>query len=132
MRLLIQLVLCLYLAGPINARAVEILVKDPLGYSFKQYAVMLGIALLGGLVSFAAKVRKGEIATWSVSSLIGELCTSAFAGAIAFWLCEWLNSPPLLTAPMVGMAGHMGTKAIAAFEAFAERRWGQLSGDKQG
>ena len=104
--------------------------KDPLGYPLKQYGLMLGIALLGGLVSWFAKIRRGELAAWNVMHLVGELSTSAFAGLIAFWICEWAAFSPVLTASLVGIAGHMGTRAIAAFEEFAQRRWGLLA-DKE-
>lgn len=97
--------------------------KDPLAYPLKQYGFILATALLGGLVSWYAKVRKGEVAGWNLMQLIGELCTSAFAGLLAFWLCELSNAPQLLTASLVGIAGHMGTRAISAFETFAQQRF---------
>lgn len=98
--------------------------KSPLDYSLGQYGVMLATALLGGLVSWWAKVRKGEVNGWQLHTLIGELCTSAFAGLLAFWLCEWAGTPQLLTVSLVGIAGHMGTRAIAAFESWAQARLG--------
>lgn len=121
--LLIQAALCLYLLCPLQARAGD-LAKDPLNYPLKQYGLVLGIALLGGAVSWFTKVSRGEISVWSLMHLIGELATSAFAGLIAFWICDWANFAPPLTASLVGIAGHMGTRAITAFEGFAERKWG--------
>jgi hypothetical protein len=106
---------------PVVAKAQT---KDPLAYPLKQYGFILGTALLGGLVSWYAKVRKGEIPAWNITQLIGELATSAFAGLLAFWFCELSGAPQLLTASLVGIAGHMGTRAITTFEAFAQRRWG--------
>lgn len=98
--------------------------KDPFAYPLKQYGFILGTALLGGLVSWYAKVRKGETQAWNLTQLIGELATSAFAGLLMFWLCELSNAPQLLTASLVGISGHMGTRAITALESFAMRRWG--------
>ena len=103
--------------------------QDPLDYPVKQYGFVLGVALLGGLVSWVAKVRRGEISPWSVMQLIGELATSAFAGLICFWLCAWANAPGPLTACLVGVAGHMGTRAIVVFEQWAEKRWGVFNGN---
>lgn len=123
MRSLLSILMSLYLLAPISAWAEP---RDPLSYSLRQYALMLGIALLGGIVSWYAKVRRGEVRAWSILQLVGELATSAFAGLMAFWICEQLASPPLLTASLVGIAGHMGTRAIAALETFAQRRWGAL------
>ncbi len=100
--------------------------QDPLNVPLKQYGFMLAVALLGGLVSWVAKVRKGEVSAWNVMQFVGELATSAFAGLIAFWLCSWANCPPPLMACLVGVAGHMGTRAIVVFEEWAQKRWGSL------
>jgi hypothetical protein len=106
---------------PLAARADS--GKDPLAYPVKQYGFVLGLALFGGLVSFYARVRKGEVMALNITQLIGELTTSAFAGLLCFWLCELSGAPPLLAACLVGVAGHMGTRAISTFEQFAMRRW---------
>lgn len=118
--LLIVLVLVVLLV-PLAAWAQT---KGPLDYSLKQYGFILATALLGGLVSWSARVRKGEAQAWNLMQLIGELATSAFAGLLAFWLCEWSATPALLTAPLAGIAGYMGTRALQTFETFALRRWG--------
>jgi hypothetical protein len=124
MRILILFAAALVaILAPIVARAEA---KDPLSYPLKQYGLMLVTALLGGLVSWIAKIRKGEAKPWALSQLVGELTTSAFAGLIAFWLCEWANAPDALTPALVGIAGHMGTRAVTAFEDFATKRWGAL------
>ena len=67
------------------------------------------------------KVRKGEMLAWNLSSLIGELCVSAFAGLIAFWLCEYFTFNPLLTSAVVGMSGHAGAKGLVWLEAVGQR-----------
>lgn len=123
MRFLVQLILCLYLMAPALTFAQAAVTKDPLNYPLRQYAFLLGLAVLGGFVSWYSRVRKGEIAAWNVQHLIGELATSAFAGLIAFWLCEWANLPPVLTAAIVGVSGHMGAKAISLVEAGLKRRF---------
>ena len=107
---------------PLAARSEP---KDPLSYPVKQYGFVLGLALFGGLVSFYAKVKKGEAQALNVSQLVGELTTSAFAGLLCFWLCELAGAPALLGACLVGVAGHMGARAITAFETFAMKRWAQ-------
>jgi hypothetical protein len=99
--------------------------RDPLEIPLRQYAYLLGIALLGGLVSWYSKVQAGAMRAWSLTALIGELATSAFAGLLAFWLCAWSGTPQLVTAALVGIAGHMGTRAIAAFEQWAQERFGK-------
>lgn len=98
--------------------------KHPLSYPLREYVLLLAVATLGGVVSFYAKVRNGTAQAWNLTHLVGELATSAFAGLIAFWLCEWGNTPQLLTISIVGISGHMGARAISAFEEFAQARWG--------
>lgn len=128
MHLILVIVVILALLAPLAAWAQA---KGPLDYSLKQYGFILAIALLGGLVSWSARVRKGEVKAWSLQQLIGELSTSAFAGLLAFWICEWSGAPALLGAALIGIAGHMGTRAINAFETFALRRWGVAQDNQQ-
>ncbi len=116
-----QLLAALVAASPFAARAAE---KDPLDYSLGQYGAMLAIALLGGLVSWIGKVRRGDIAAWNVMQLVGELATSAFAGLLCFWICEAVDTPSLVTISLVGISGHMGTRAIVIFERWAARKYG--------
>ena len=99
---------------PVMAYAQEQL-KSPLSYSLREYGVILGIALLGGFASWYSRVRRGEADMLNISSLIGELAISAFAGLIAFWICESLELSPLITAAVAGMAGHAGGNGIWAF-----------------
>jgi hypothetical protein len=120
-RLLFAVILSAHLLLPATVWA-QAKLKDPLDYSLKTYGVILGVALLAGFASWYAKVRKGELPPWSVNHLVGELATSALAGLLCFWLCEWANFQPLLTAALVGIAGHMGTKAISLFEQWASKQ----------
>lgn len=108
------------LAAPLVATAAE-RVKNPLDYTLGQYAFTLGLALFAGLVSWVGKVRAGTIRAWYLMSLVGELSTSALAGLICFWFCEWRDFDPMVTAPLVGIAGHMGTRAIFLMEKAGER-----------
>jgi len=110
------------------AQAVEPVSRDDLDLSLHTLAFIIGMSCLGGLVSWIAKVRAGSIPGWSLMHLIGELCTSAFAGFLCFLLCDAVGVSLKVTIGLVGVAGHMGTRAINAFESFAERKWGVLAG----
>lgn len=123
-RFLFIALLCAHLAMPIAAWAQATL-KGPLDYSLKQYGLILGIALLGGAVNWYSKVRRGEIPLWSINHLVGELATSAFAGLLCFWICESAGLSPLVTAALAGIAGHMGARAITAFEEWATGKFGK-------
>lgn len=119
-RAILTLLLCLHLLLPLTVQAQQVL-KTPLSYSLQEYGIVLATALLGGLANWWIKVRRGEMLGSSIAALIGELCVSAFAGLIAFWLCEWWGMPPLLTAAVVGMAGHAGARGLNALESIGQR-----------
>lgn len=96
--------------------------KDPTSYTLITYAWVLALSCLGGATSFAAKVRTGMARWFNLTELLGELFTSAFAGVITFYLCEAAQFHGLMTAALVGIAGHMGSRAIFVMERFFEQR----------
>lgn len=95
-------------------------VKTPLSYSLAEYGVVLVAALMGGIANWYIKAKNGGEG-YSLAALIGELCVSAFAGVIAFWICEALGVAPLLTAAAVGMAGHAGARGLDWLERMAKK-----------
>lgn len=119
-KIAVTLFLFAHLLMPLAVQAQTVL-KTPLSYSLQEYGIVLGTALLGGLANWWIKVRKGELLVWNISALIGELCVSAFAGLIAFWLCEWWGVQPLLTAAVVAMSGHAGARGINWLESAGQR-----------
>ena len=124
-RVIVTFVLVLHLLAPAAAWAQD-KAKNPLDYSLKQYAMFLGAAILGGFVSWYSKVRSGVLPATSINHLVGELCTSAFAGLLCFWICEWSGFPQLLTAALTGVMGDMGTRGVTMVEDWATRRFGDV------
>lgn len=100
--------------------------KDPFNYSVFTYLWVLTLAAVGGAVNFANKLKNGEVRAFNITELIGELMTSGFAGLLTFWLCEWAGIDKMLSAVMIGISGHMGSRAIFRFEKWAEERFGGL------
>jgi hypothetical protein len=88
--------------------------KDPTTYSLITYAWVFILSAWGGAVNFM--------------ELIGELMTSAFAGVLTFWLCQAAEINNLITAALVGISGHMGSRAIFHFEKWAESRFPSSGG----
>ncbi len=99
---------------------------SPETYPLITYAFVFGLSILGGVVSFMQKLKRGHARAWNVAEFIGELATSAFAGVITFYLCQWSGFSPLLTASFVGISGHMGSRAIAIMERFFESKFGEI------
>lgn len=96
--------------------------KDPTSYGLITYAWVVALSILGGAASFFGKVKSGAARWFNIAELIGEMFISAFAGLVTFYLCEWSGFSPLLTAVLVAVAGHMGTRAIFVLERFFEQR----------
>lgn len=119
--LIANLALSFCLLQPPLAQAQDA-IKHPLSYSLKEYGVILGIALLGGLVRWISAIRRKEAGMLSISSLVGELVISAFAGLLTFWLCESFGVNPLWTAAAAGLAGHAGGSGIAWLERTAKKQ----------
>ena len=99
--------------------------KDPTSYPFITYAWVLGLSALGGFVSFMNKLKEGKTRVFNIVEFMGEIATSAFTGVITFWLCENAQFSPLITAALVGVSGHMGSRAINLIEELLSKRFSQ-------
>ena len=97
--------------------------KDPTSYSLITYAWVFLLAIFGGIVNFWRKLQAGHVRVFNVVELVGEIMTAGFAGVITFWLCENAQISPLLTAALVGISGHMGSRALFLFEDFLKSRF---------
>lgn len=128
MKYLAEIYLCLCLLAPIACQAQASVAKDAFSFPLRTYGLMLATAILGGFVSWYSKVQRGEVSPGSVFHLIGEITTSAFVGLVTFWVCEYMNLPQLVTAPIVGVAGHMGAKAITLAERILQKRVADKAG----
>lgn len=87
-------------------------------YNILTYLWVVALSVWGGVVSWVTKVRRGEISPMSFLELIAEVVVAGFVGMLTFWLCESAQMAPLLTAAMVGVASHMGTRALFQLERF--------------
>lgn len=99
--------------------------KDPFNYSLLTYAWVVVLSMWGGVVSYLRKVKDGVLHKFSIVELIGELFTAGFIGIITFWLCEWSDMSPLLSAALIAISGHMGSRAIFQVEGFLKSRFPQ-------
>lgn len=116
MKIVVQFILACASSLVASSSWAQVENKDPLSYPLKTYGLMLLMAIFGGFVSWYGKVVRQELPVASLFHLIGELATSAFAGMMMFFLCEWAGSPTLLTVALVSMSGHMGAKLLGWVE----------------
>lgn len=104
---------------------------SPLSWeAFQELGPVALVALLGGLVAFYRKVREGAARPFNFTEFLGEMLTSAVAGVLAYWACNGLEVNPWLTAAIVGIAGHAGSRALFIVEKAAQSKYEQLIGTK--
>ena len=92
------------------------MVKDPTSYSLLTYAWIILLSTAGGALNFIRKARSGEVKHFDFVLFFVEVLASGLVGIITFWLCEHSNIDPLLTAALVGISGHMGSRTLYIFE----------------
>jgi hypothetical protein len=97
--------------------------KDPSTYGLLTWAWVIMLSGWGGLVSFLRKRRLGQARPFNIMELLGEIFTSAFVGVVTFLICEAGGISPMVTAALVAICGHMGSRAIFHLEKWAEGRF---------
>lgn len=107
---------------PTHRRNTAMPEKDPASYSLLTYAWVIGLSISGGIVSFFRKVKEGETKLFNITELLGEIFTSGFTGVLTFWLCEAADISPLVSAALVGISGHMGSRVILQIERWAANK----------
>lgn len=96
--------------------------NDPQNYSFITYAWVFGMAMLGGVAHNVKKLKDGTLSRFSFSELLGDLIISGFLGVVTFFLCEYAGLDKLLTAALIGISSHQGTRGIYFIEELIARR----------
>jgi len=89
--------------------------KDPLTYQLATYMWVIGLSIFAGTASYIMKLKKG-ICKPSLAELIGEIVISAFVGIVTFFGCEFFEVAPVMSAALIGIFSHMGSRAIMLFE----------------
>ena len=79
------------------------------------------VAGAGGVVSFIQKIKSGT-EKFSFAALTGEILISAFVGVITMFFCEWANFNLWLSAALIGVCGHMGSRALFVMETLITRK----------
>ena len=98
--------------------------NDPSNYSLITYIWVILLSLWGGIVHHIKKVKAGVVARFSLSELVGDLFISGFIGVMTFYLCEYAGVDKMLTAFLVGISSHMGTRGLMMLEEVAAKKFG--------
>ena len=84
------------------------------------YLSTIFLSTWGGLVSHITKLRSGK-KKFQAKELILDLVSSTFAGLITFYFCRASSMSETMSAVLIAISGHMGTRAIAGFETLYKR-----------
>ncbi len=106
--------------------------KTPLDYPAFHYAMILMLGALGGLVNrlqkLAGVTNPPPLKVVAVR-ILADMITSGFCGLLAFWICEHFMIPPLLTAAVIGISGHMGSRVLFLAEKILSNKLNALKGE---
>ena len=76
---------------------------------------VIALSAWGGIVSYLHKVEKLGL-RFSLIKLAAEIFTSGFVGVMTFLLCDAAKLSWEVSAALVGVSGHMGTRALFILE----------------
>lgn len=88
---------------------------------FKELGPIIIVALIGGMVAFYRKVKEGAARPFNFTEFLGEMLTSALTGVVFFWLCKGAGVNEWITAGVVGIAGHAGSRGMFILEKWVEQ-----------
>ncbi len=87
------------------------------------WGLVMILSIWGGMISYIRRARLGS-AKFNIVELIGEISTSAFVGVITFNLCQFAGFGMALSAALVGIAGHMGSRGLYILQIILQKRVG--------
>ena len=88
------------------------------------------LSMWGGVAGYIRKLRQGLTKGFSITELLGEIVVSSFVGIITFFLCQTSHLDQTITAALVGLSGHMGSRAIYLIELFVRKKLGVTVDDR--
>lgn len=85
----------------------------------------------GGMVSYFHNLGRHGL-KFSLLRLFVDISTSAFVGILTYLLCRATIRSEEVTAAMVGISGHMGTRALFMLEKRYEKLFGTMEDRNDG
>lgn len=108
------------------SEVVDRIADESIGYIW-----FVVLSIWGGTVSYLGKIRKGQVAQFSVAELIGEWFVSGFAGLLTAYMCVENHLSWEMTAFLTGIAGHLGGRGIFLFETYFKQKLLGVHNDKK-
>ena len=90
---------------------------------FIPYITTVFLSIWGGVVNHITTLRSGK-KKFQPKELIFDLIVSTFAGLLTFFFCKGAGVSETMSAVLIAISGHMGTRAIASFEKMRDKIFG--------
>ena len=87
----------------------------------------LALAMWGGVANYAARVKAGTVAGWSIFELAGDMVISGFVGTLAYVTCKEFGVTEGITAATVGVAGHLGSRTVFIVERVLRAKFSKIA-----
>ena len=84
------------------------------------YFTTFALSAWGGFVYHIQRLRKGK-RKFKMKELCFDLVVSSFAGLLTYYFCQAAGVSETMSAVLIAISGHMGTRAIAGFETLYAR-----------
>jgi hypothetical protein len=85
--------------------------KDPFGYPVITYLAVIGLACFGGVVKYLNTATE-----FKLGRLFIDVVTSALAGLMTFYMCNFLGITGSLSAVLIATSGLLGNRCFKTFE----------------
>jgi hypothetical protein len=80
------------------------------------------LSIWGGTVHTIKKVRDGVLERFTFREWLYDVITSGFIGVITYALCKYAGFDEWLSAVMIGISSHQGTRALLVIEQAITKR----------
>jgi hypothetical protein len=97
--------------------------NSPENYNIITWLWVFGLSILGGTVRTLTNMKVGMKWIDVSRRWVIDIVVSAFVGVLTFFLCEFAGFDQTLTAALVGISAHMGTRAIVILEEIAYKKF---------
>ncbi len=81
------------------------------------------VSTWGGVVSHIQRLRKSK-KKFDIKELILDIIVSSFVGYITYLICQYSHLDGSISSALIAISGHMGARAMAKYEKFAEDKLG--------
>ena len=96
---------------------------------FMPYISTVFLSIWGGVVNYITTLRSSR-KKFNLRELAFDLIVSTFAGLLTFFFCKTAGVSETMSAVLIAISGHMGTRAIAGFETLYRRIMGMKENEQ--